>query len=115
MRWLFGIALPAFIFLGACAAQQETPANDQLGYSVASLDPDNLQRIREEAKTDPILTAEALANEDDLVCVRESAVGTNIRVRRCYSRSQLNEQATETKIGCAMSYRKADRCGTARR
>jgi hypothetical protein len=91
-----GVVLIALIVLGACAGQQETSANNQPGYAVASLDPESLQKVREEAQVDPILTAEALANEDDLVCVRESAVGTNIRVRRCYSRSQLNEQATET-------------------
>ena len=96
MRLPIAIALITSIFLCACVVQQEAPANDQQAYSVKLLDPENLQRIRDEAEPDLILTAEALAKEDDLVCVRESAVGTNIRVRRCYSRSQLNEQAAET-------------------
>jgi hypothetical protein len=88
-----GVASIAFIFLGACAGQQETSNIDQQAYSVESLDPESLQRVREEAKLDPILTAAALANEDNLVCVRETSVNSNIRVRRCYSRSQLDEQA----------------------
>ncbi len=90
--------------LGACAGQPEVSENT-IAYSTASPDAETLQQIRAQAKPDPILTAAAMSEADEVVCVREAPTGSLIRVRRCYTRAQLDRQAIRAQkwLGDALS------------
>ncbi len=87
------VAATVLLLLGACAGQPEIPES-ALTYATATPDAETLQQISAQAKPDPIVTAAAMSNADEVVCVREASAGSNIRVRRCYTRAQLNRQAT---------------------
>ena len=91
----YGVAGAAIvILLGACAGQPEEP--DTFSYATVSPDSETLAEIRAEAKVDPVVTAAAMADADEIVCMREVPTGSLIRVRRCYSRAQLERQARRT-------------------
>ena len=87
------VAATVLLLLGACAGQPEIPES-ALTYATATPDAETLQQISAQAKQEPIVTAAAMSNADEVVCVREASAGSNIRVRRCYTRAQLNRQAT---------------------
>ena len=74
--------------------QPEVPANT-LTYVSASPDAAALQEIREQAKSVPVEAP--VAQADEVVCVRETPPGSLIPVRRCYTRSQLTEEARRTR------------------
>ncbi len=86
--------------LGACAGQPEVSEN-RFAYSTASPDAETLQQISAQAKPDPIVTAVAMSNADEVVCVREASAASNIRVRRCYTRVQLDRQAIRSQRSLA--------------
>jgi hypothetical protein len=81
--------------LGACATEPDV-SEAPVAYSAETMDPATLQAIRAQATPDPVTTQTALAQTDELICHREAQPGSYIRVRRCYTRSQLNSQARST-------------------
>ncbi len=90
-----GAAVSLLLLLGACAGQPQEPA-ETLTYVTATADPETLERVRNEAELVAVPTAADLAVADEIVCVREKPMGSLISVRRCYTRSQLAEQARST-------------------
>ena len=91
-RYTISAAASVLLLLGACAGQPEVP-DDTLSYATASPDAETVAQIRANAKSDPVVTAAAMANADEIICVREAPTSSYIRVRRCYTRSQLERQA----------------------
>lgn len=81
------------LLLGACASQPELPA-DTLTYATASPDAETLQEIRTNAKFIPVVP---VAQADEVVCVKEAPPGSLIPVQRCYTQSQLAEEARRTR------------------
>ena len=83
-----------FLFLGACVGQPELPART-LTYATASPDAETLQEIRTHAESIPVEAA--LGPADEVVCVRKAPPGSLIPVQRCYTQTQLAEEARRTR------------------
>ena len=86
--------------LGACATESGV-SEAPLAYSTETPDPATLQAIRAQATPDPVTTPTALAQADEVVCTRERSTSSNIPVRRCYTRRQLETQAKSTQSALA--------------
>ena len=93
-RFAVGAVTSILLFLGACVGQPEVPA-DPMTYATASPDAETLQEIRTHAK--PVPVTAGMAQADEVVCVNEAPLGSLIPVRRCYTRSQLREEAKTTR------------------
>ena len=93
-RFGVGAVTSVLLLLGACVSQPEVPANT-LTYGTASPDAETLQEIRVGARSVPLEAA--VAQADEVVCVREAPPGSLIPVQRCYSQSQLAEEARRTR------------------
>ena len=94
-RYAVSASASVFLLLGACAGQPEAP-DETRSYATASPNAETVAQIRAEAKTDPVVTETAMANADEVVCVREASTNSYLRVRRCYTRTQLDGQASRT-------------------
>ena len=92
-RFGVGAVTSVLLFLGACVSQPEVTANT-LPYATGSPDAQTLQEIRTNAKFIPIVP---VAQADEVVCVKEAPPGSLIPVQRCYSQSQLAEEARRTR------------------
>ena len=93
MQRFKGGAVVLVVFLvTACASQPDVP-EETFTYSTESPDAATLQSIRAQATSDPVATPAAVARVDEVVCSREAPTGSNIRVRRCYTRRQMQDQA----------------------
>ena len=99
-RYTVSAAASVLLLLGACAGQPEVP-DDTLSYATASPDAETVAQIRADAKTDPVVTEAAMANADEIVCVTEARTSSYFRTRRCYTRAQLEREATGTQRSLA--------------
>ena len=86
------VAVVVVLLVAGCANQPHAP-EDGFTYSTDAPDAATLQSIRAQATSEPVRAVTAVAREDEVVCFRETPTGSNIRVRRCSTRSQLDDQA----------------------
>ena len=92
-RFGVGAVISVLLFLGACVSQPEVTANT-LTYATASPDAETLQEIRTHAKS---ISVAPVAQANVVVCIKEAPPGSLIPVQRCYTQSQLAEEARRTR------------------
>lgn len=93
-RFAVGAVTSILLFLGACVGQPEVPAGTMTD-ATASPDAETLQEIR--TRAEPVPVTAAMAQADEVVCVSNAPLGSLIPVRRCYTQSQLREEARRTR------------------